>query len=280
MNLAQMMAAAQAMQQGQEQRSQASSDFAESERAVKKEKKFQIEKLQKEMKAALKAASKKKGLFGGLNKFSKLLKFVPGFGDIASAALSGVGSFSQAKAQKKALERLSSDPRFKKYSSTFLSDPTKSFQKDVSKLAGEIDPLKTGITSLGSSLVAGKLMGNLGDKIGGMFNKAGDVAAEGAGSIADDLVYKGDVPLMSSKVDIANIGEAATDKFSLKDILEKAKGSETPLKDIFKDFNLKDALSGMNEKELTANIATIQQLYDFFSEDGAEVDFDARSYFQ
>lgn len=275
MNLAQMMAAAQAMQQGQEQRSQASSDFTESERAVKKEKKFQIEKLQKEMEAALKSASKKKGRLGGLSKLGKILKFVPGVGTLASAALGGIGSFSQAKAQKKALEGLLSDPRFSKYSSTFLSDPTKSFQKDASKLAGEIDPLKTGITSLGSSLVAGKLMGNLGDKIGGMFDKAGDAAIEGATEVTGDLI-----PTSNSFLNLEDLSKTATDKFSFKDIFEKAKGSETPLKDIFKDFNLKDALSGMDEKELTANIASIQQLYDFFSEDGAELDFDARSYFQ
>ena len=175
-NFGQMLAAAQAYATPEQQRKVAQTQAMGAEREVAKEKKSQMEELQALMEAEMAKAAKEEGGLGFLGDIGKLVGFLnPTIG----AGLSALGGASQAKGQKEAVEALMNDPKFAKYKGTWLSDPTKKFQEQAKELSEEIDPLKTGIASFGTSLAAGKAAKGMGSKLKGMF-KPGTTLADTA----------------------------------------------------------------------------------------------------
>ena len=146
-NFGQMLAAAQAYATPEQERKRAQSQAQESEFEVGKEKKSQMDELQALFEAELEKASGKKGMFGGaFGDIGKLLSFIPGVGTGVGAGLQALEGMGQAAGQKKALKGIMKDPRFAKYKGSYLGDPTKQYMKDVKGLAGDIDPLMTGLS--------------------------------------------------------------------------------------------------------------------------------------
>ena len=169
MSYGQMLAAAQAFATPEQQRKVAQTQSQGADFEVKKEKKSQMEELQAMMEAELKRASNKGGFFKNLGNLGKVLGFIPGVGTLASGLIGGIAGAGQAGAQKKALKKLMKDPKFAKYKGSWLGDPTKEYLKDVKGLASDIDPLKTGLSSLATSMASGKMMEGIGDKVKGAF---------------------------------------------------------------------------------------------------------------
>ena len=214
------------------------------------------------MQAALAAASKKKGRFGGLGDLSKILGFIPGVGAGVSAGLSGLESFGAAKAQKKALKGILNDPKFAGYSSTFLADPTKDYLKDVTKLRGNINPLKSALKAGGAAYGMSQITGNISEQIGGAFNP--DSIAEG--QMGD--IFKGQ-----------GVGETKVTDI-LKGITERS--GKGPLENLFKQFSFKDALGSFDSDAFGENMGGMSMLLDYLSggASGGDVEFDPSSYFQ
>ena len=170
-NFAQMLATAQAGIAPAQQQILAESKEKESGREVKQEKTKQIAALQKLMEEAIAAAAKKKkGFFerafgGDIAKLldSDIVRGVIGatvpFGRLVTSTLSGIEGVNQAKAQKKALKGILNDPRYSKYKGSYLSNPLKSFHKEVEGLRSEIDPTLSGLAGFGSQFATQTMMG-------------------------------------------------------------------------------------------------------------------------
>ena len=261
----QMLAAAQAFATPEQQRKLAQTQSQASEYAVGKEKKSQQEELEALMEAEMKKASEKKGKFGFLGALGKLAGFfMPGVG----AGLQALSSAGQASAQKKALKKLMKDPKFAKYEGSWLGDPTKQYLKDVKGLAGDIDPLKTGLTSFATSMASGKMMKGIGDKVGGMFKGT---------PLVDDLGYSIDPTFGDTAATFAG-GAGGPMKNLMANIKDIGIG-EGGLKDLFKDFDLMDIMGeGLQGQENLQALPLFLQM--FGAGGGGNVESDASSYFR
>ena len=261
----QMLAASQAFAAPDQQRKQAQSESMAAEFEVEKEKKSQMEELQALMEAEMKKASEKKGPFGALGDIGKLAGFfMPGVG----AGLQALSSAGQAGAQKKALKKLMKDPKFAKYKGTWLGDPTKGYLKDVEGLAGDIDPLKTGLSSFATSMAAGKMMKGIGDKVGGMFKGT---------PLVDDLGYSID-PTFGDTAATFTGGAGAPMKNLMANIKVGGGIGGGGLKDLFKDFNLMEEMSkGVKGQENLQSLPLLLQMLGVGG--GGNVEFDPQSYF-
>jgi len=294
-NFGQMLAAAQAHAVPQKERAMAQSQSQQKEFEVKKEKKSQMEELQALMEAEMKRASKKGGFFKNLGSLSKVLSFIPGVGSLASALMGSIAGAGQASAQKNALKKLMKDPRFAKYKGTWLSDPTKSFMKDVKGLAGDIDPLKTGLSSLATSMVTGKMAKGIGEKVKGAFSPETAVSGVKGGQSLVDTGIPGSMDKsfslddrLSGKVGGGvkiNLGDltkpdllAGLDKSALGSRIAGSTIEATPLKTLFggdKDW-LMDIIGKAGEG--TENLQALPLLLQMFGEDKGE-NYDAGSLF-
>ena len=258
----QMLAAAQAFATPEQQRKLAQTQSQASEYAVGKEKKSQQEELEALMEAEMKKASEKKGKFGFLGDLGKLAGFfMPGVG----AGLQALSGASQASSQKKALKKLMKDPKFK---GTWLGDPTKQYLKDVEGLAGDIDPLKTGLTSFATSMATGKMMKGIGDKVGGMFK---------APQAIDELGYSIDPTFGDMSKAIEFTGEQGGPLKNLMANIKVGGGiGGGGLEDLFKDFDLMDIVGkGAGGQE---NLQALPLLMQLFGGGGGGFDFSGSDY--
>ena len=178
-NLGQMLAVAQAYATPDQQRKLAQSEAGRAEKVVEKEQKKQQSELQDLMEQLMQEASDEKGMFGGwAGGLGKLLSFIPGVGTGWGAGLQALEGMGQAKAQKEALRGAYRDPRFAKFKGTYLADPVKQYKKDVSSMIGQIDPTRTGLTSLASGLVSGQIAKGIGKGAKEMFASPGEISQE------------------------------------------------------------------------------------------------------
>jgi hypothetical protein len=141
--------------------------------------------------------------------------------------------------------------------------------KDVKSLAGDIDPLKTGLTSLATSMATGKMAKGIGEKVKGAFQPTVDPTT--LSKYGTEILSKGDW------------GEG--------DILRELVGGEgkgpslfgtteaTPFKTLFGGEGdwLMDLISEAGEG--TENLQALPLLLQMFSEGGGDMEFDPRSYF-
>ena len=225
-NLGQMLAVAQAYASPEQQRKIAQSEAGKAEQTVESEKETQMAELQKLMEDEMKKASDEKGIFGGwAGGLGQLLSFIPAVGTGWGAGLQALEGMGQAKAQKDALRKLSRNPKFAKYAGTWLSDPMKEYKKDISSLMGEIDPLKTGLSSLATGLITGQ--------IGKGITKGAKQMFKGSGTQLGESTIKG-----------VEAGEGMGD-VSVTDIVGKMKyDTKGPVKNLIaniKGGKLKDA---------------------------------------
>ena len=254
-NFGQMLAAAQAYTAPQEQRAAAQSQSQQKEFEVEKEKTKQMEELQELIEAEMNRASRGSWLERKLGGFGKILSV---FNPTVGAGLQSLSSFGTASRQKKALKKLMKDPKFAKYSGTWLADPTKSFMKDVKGMADDINPFKTGLTSLATSLAAGKIGKGVGEQFGGLF-KGGAEGAEFIKDASDKMVKNPDyiAPTFTG-------GEGGP----FKNLLAKIQGKQGG----FQDFDLLKAIGeGADDMD---NLAALPLLVSLFERDEGE-DYDA-----
>ena len=167
-NFGQMLAATQAYGTPEQQRQLAQSQSQTAGHEVEVQKKSQQQELQALMEAELAKASDSGG-WGLLGDLGKVLSFIPAVGTGVGAGLQAFSAAGTAGSQKSKLEKLLAGDKFKKYKGTYLGDPTKAFMKDVKGLAGDIDPLTTGLSSLATSMVTGKIAKGIGEKVKGAF---------------------------------------------------------------------------------------------------------------
>ena len=291
-NFGQMLAAAQAFATPEQQRNIAQTQSQSAEFEVKKEKKSQMDELQDLMEKAMQEASDKKGMFGGLGNLGKLISFIPGIGTGVGAGMQALSGFGQAKGQKDALKKLLKDPKFAKYKGTWLGDPTKQYLKDVEGLAGDIDPLKTGLTSLATSMASGKIAKGIGEKFKEAFSRGTpigqvDVSEQITGK-AGGVGFKGD--LLSDK--IGGTGFKATDMFNRFDSLSKGRAMFDVLGDtsnIAAGGGLKELFGGDSDwlmdligqaGEGQENLQSLPLLLQMFGGGGEGMEFDPQSYFK
>ena len=263
-NFGQMLAAAQAYATPEQQRALAQSESKEKEFEVEKEKRKQMKELQDLMEAELEKASKGSDFLSGLGGLGKLLSFaMPGLG----AGISALSSAGMGLRQKSQLKDLMKSSKFEKYKGTWLSDPTSQYMKDVKGIRGDIDPLKTGLTTLGESWVSGQIGKGIGDELGGMF-KGGGVDASG---------YSID-PTWGAETFSGGAGGP------LKNLMANIKGGGSigggGLKNLFKDFYLMDILSEAGGDKTTQAMTALPYLIKLLGGEEEEQEFDARSYFQ
>tara|TARA_R100001594_G_C4053723_1_gene265482 strand:- start:9240 stop:10049 length:810 start_codon:yes stop_codon:yes gene_type:complete len=262
-NFGQMLAAAQAYTAPQEQRAMAQSQSQQKEFEVEKEKRKQLEELQALMEAEMNRASRGSWLERKLGGFGKILSV---FNPTVGAGLQSLSSAGTAARQKKALKSLMKDPKFAKYSGTWLADPTKSFMKDVKGIADDINPFKTGLTSLATSLATGKIAKGVGEEFGGLF-KGG---AEGAEFIEDasGKLSESGKPLMVKNPDYIAPTFTGGEGGPLKNLLARIQGKQGG----FEDFDLLKAIGeGADDMD---NLAALPLLVSLFERDEGE-DYDA-----
>ena len=294
-NYGQMLAAAQAYATPEQQRKLAQSESQGAEFEVEKEKKSQMEELQDLMEKAMQEASRKKGMFGGLGKLGELISFIPGIGTGVGAGMQALSGFGQAKGQKDALKKLLKDPKFAKYKGTWLGDPTKQYLKDVEGLAGDIDPLKTGLTSLATSMTTGKIAKGIGEKFKGAFSPSEVGISEQITGQPGGVGIRAD--LLGGKGGGFDIGKTLDPRFTSGEFI----GQAAPLNafDVIGGDKMMTKLAGGGLKELfggdgdwlmdligeagkgTENLQALPLLMKMFGGGGGqEMDFDAQSYFQ
>ena len=280
-NFGQMLAAAQAYATPEQERKRAQTQSQGAEYEVKKEKKSQMDELQALMEAEMKKASESSGPFGALGDIGKLISFIPGIGTGVGAGMQALSGMGQAKGQKDALKKLMKDPKFAKYKGTYLGDPTKQYLKDVEGLAGDIDPLKTGLTSLATSLASGKIAKGIGEKFKGAFKPSEAVFSPGTGGVSQQLTtpditksFGGGGGGVGFDVDLLKEGFTG----GVKDFgFTQAQFAPSGLKGLFKDFDLMDILGeGMEGQE---NLQALPLLMQMFGGGGQGMDFSAGSYF-
>ena len=281
MSYGQMLAAAQAFATPEQQRKVAQTQSQGAEFEVKKEKKSQMEELQALMEAEMKKASEKKGPFGALGNLGKLAGFfMPGVG----AGLQALSSAGQASAQKKALKKLMKDPKFAKYKGSWLGDPTKAYMKDVKGLAGDIDPLKTGLTSLATSMVTGDIAGKIGGKFKDAFTPSGGISAPGAEGVSQQLALPDITKSLGGGgggvgFDFDLLKEGFTGGVKDFGFTGGATAAAPGLKGLFKDFDIMEMLEGIGDG--TENLAALPALMQLFGiGGGGSSDYDASKYFQ
>jgi len=286
----QMLAASQAYGSPDAQRKLAQTDSLKSEYEVGVQKKSQQQELQALMEEELAKASGSGG-WGLLGDLGKVLSFVPGIGTGVGAGLQALSGAGTAGSQKSKLEKLMKGSKFDKYKNSWLGDPTKAYMKDVKGLAGNIDPLKTGLTSLATSMVTGKIAKGIGEKFKGAFTPETAVSGIEGQSLIDTGIpgsMDGSFSLddrLSGKVGKVgiNLGDltkpdllAGLDKSALGSRIAGSTIEASGLKGLFKDFDLMDILEGAGEG--TENLQALPLLLQMFGSGGGQ-ESDASGYF-
>ena len=197
----------------------------EAGRKVDTEKAEQKNMLMELMEEELKKAQKKKS-GGWLGDLGKIVSFI---NPIAGATLQGLSTGYQADRQKSALEKLSKSDKFKQYSGTWLSDPSKGYMKDVGKMSKEITPWQTalakGVTSYGTGLKQKSFADSIreGGGIGGGGLKS--LWKEGKGGPLENLVDKFKLD-EEGKGKLSKVKGISKELLSLFDLLNKGGGQE------------------------------------------------------
>ncbi len=262
-NLGQMLAVAQAFASPQQQRALAESESKKKEFQVQKEKTRQRKEFEALMEKLMKEASGEEGMFGGaLGKVGKLLSFIPAIGTGWGAGLQALEGFGKADAQKEALKGIMKDPRFAKYKGTWLGDAASQFKKDVKGLEGQINPLATGLSTLGQSWMSGKIAQGIGKGAKSTFEKLAE----------SDTPFK-DLARPFKKTGLTKEGWGATEYTPRKDL-------ERNIHKLFGDFDLMDILSKAGDDKTSQAMAALPYLVQLAEESGEEVEFDPRSYFR
>ena len=270
-NFGQMLAASQAFLEPQKQKALAQSESEQKEFEVEKEKMNQIKILQDLMEKEMRKASRGSWLERKLGDFGKALGFFsPGWG----TALQTIGSTSQASRQKKALKGILDDPKFSKYKGTWLSDAVGGFKRDVRGMRESIDPFTTGLSTLASSLMTGKISKGVGEKLSDLF-KTDVVTSEEA--IVSDFLPEGDPLTMKEGLVDPYMAEAVTERKFTKDVFKNLWGNVKGgrLKDT---FNFED-IAGKDNEEIS-NIVSLSLLYKMLDEQQGGQEFDPTSYFR
>lgn len=208
-----------------------------------KQKNILMELMEEELK---KAAKEESGSF--LSKLGTVLSF---FNPIAGGILSGLGTGQAAKRQKDALEALSKSGKLKQYSGTWLSNPTSSYMKDVSKMSEEISPWQTALASGFETWGTGK-MGKDITGVGGVGEKGRLSNLFGVDNFWSNLNPLGD----------KGIGRGGLKRIT--------KG----VKEHIKSKDIADAISGTKVK-IKKGEEVLQRLFDLFESGGGNVDMDS-----
>ena len=156
-NLAQMLAASQAMLNPSIEARKVELEKEKTNIEVGKAKRRQAAKLQAEMEAAIRKATKrrKRGFGRFFSGLGKLLSFIPGVGTAVGAGISGLGSALQAKQQRMGLRELRKSGAFDKYKKSWLGSPSKQFMQSVRTQEKDIDPFSAFTNTFGAGLIGG-----------------------------------------------------------------------------------------------------------------------------
>ena len=209
-----------------------------------KQKNILMELMEEELK---KAEKKESGSF--LSNIGNVLSF---FNPIAGGVLSGLGTGYQAKSQKDALEALSKSGKLKQYGGTWLSDPSSSYMKDVSKMSEEISPWQTALASGFETWGTGKI--------------GKDITGVGIGEIGKGGL-KNLFGVDNFWSNLNPLGDKGIGRGGLKRITEG-------VKEHIDSEVISDAISGTKGKIKTGE-EVLQQLFDLFESGGGNVDMDS-----
>ena len=275
----QMLAAAQAYSTPEQQKKIAASEALEKQYEVEKEKKSQQQELQSLIEKGLKESSKSR--WGVLGKIGKAASF---FNPTLAAAISTISDVGTAVDQKSALKKLIKDPKFAKYKNTWLGDPTKAFLKDVKGIAGDINPLMTGLTSLATSKLTSDIGGKISGKFKDAFTPSGGISAPGAEGVSQQLALPDITKSLGGGgggvgFDFDLLKEGFTGGVKDFGFTGGATAAAPGLKGLFKDFDIMEMLEGIGDG--TENLAALPALMQLFGiGGGGSSDYDASKYFQ
>tara|TARA_R110000824_G_scaffold172942_2_gene350914 strand:- start:340 stop:1212 length:873 start_codon:yes stop_codon:yes gene_type:complete len=283
----QMLAASQAYATPEAQRKLAQTDSLKSEHEVGVQKKSQQQELEALMEEQLAKASGSGG-WDMLGNLGKVLSFVPGIGTGVGAGLQALSGAGTAGSQKSKLEKLMKSSKFDKFKNSWLGDPTKAYMKDVKGLAGDIDPLKTGLSSFATSMVTGDIAKGIGEKFKGAFTPSEVGISEQITGQPGGVGIKAD--FLGGKGGGFDIGKTLDPRFTSGEFIKpggfdvldnKLMTQVAPqgLKSLFKDFDIMDIIGGAGEGKGIENLQALPMLMQLFGDSGGGMDFSSGSYF-
>tara|TARA_R110000824_G_scaffold274005_3_gene462624 strand:- start:6567 stop:7355 length:789 start_codon:yes stop_codon:yes gene_type:complete len=237
----QMLASINALQSPQTGIRIAQPDFIKSQFAVKKEKQSQQKEFQALMEEELAKASDSGG-WGLLGDLGKAISFIPGVGTGLGAGFQALSAAGTASSQKSALEdTLQSSRAFSKYANTWLGDDALAYKQNIKDLAGDIDPLMTGLTTGAAAYGTGKIKGKIGEQFADMFK--GDTV------LPDVITDTGSSMEITPGETIRGFTEGAGGgiKNLIANIKEGGGIGEGGLKELFSGFNMDDLLGEIDD---------------------------------
>ena len=183
--------------------------------------------------------------------------------------------------------------KFAKYKGTWLSDPMSSYMKDIKGLAGDIDPLKTGLTSFATSMVTDKISKGIGKKVKGAFSPGVTNISEqitgkgGIGVKAPDLLggKTGGIGIKGDLLDTSNLMNpfSGSQMEGLKDFIDVGVEGNIAPGDGFKDLFggdkgwLMDLIGTAGDE--TEGLQALAPLLQLFAGQGGGIESDASQYF-
>jgi len=233
----QMLASINALQSPQTNVRLSQPDFIKSQFAVKKEKQSQQKEFQALMEQELAKASDSGG-WGFLGDLGSLVSF---FNPVIGAALTTAGATGTAARQKSKLgDTLQSSRALSKYANTWLGDEALAYKKNIKDLAGDIDPLMTGLTTAATSYGTGKVSGKIGEQFGDLFK--GDTV------LPDVITDTGSSMEITPGETIRGFTEGAGGPLkNLRANIKEGGGGLKGVKELFSDWDMESLLDDIDD---------------------------------